>query len=88
MSERRVRKRRAVPVHNRLVQETLIPAEPDIAGQAAADEVASGAEVAYRSELARWPQRWRERWGRRANALEDQGMGWRAAELRAFAEVG
>jgi len=41
----------------------------------------------YRVALANWPDEWRERWGHRANALEDQGLGWRAAETLAFLEI-
>jgi len=37
--------------------------------------------------LATWPDRWRERWGRRSNALEDEGLTWRDAERRAFDET-
>ena len=41
----------------------------------------------YRSVLASWPDEWRERWGRRANDLEEAGLSWRDAEGRAFLEV-
>jgi len=41
----------------------------------------------YRAALAQWPDPWRERWGRRANALEETGLRWREAETRAFAEI-
>jgi hypothetical protein len=41
----------------------------------------------YRMVLAGWPDAWRERWGRRANALEEEGLAWRDAEGRAFVEV-
>ena len=41
----------------------------------------------YRTALANWPDEWRERWGYRANALEEQGLGWQDAESRAFFEV-
>ncbi len=41
----------------------------------------------YRGVIAGWPQGWRERWGRRANELEDAGLSWRDAEARAFVEV-
>lgn len=41
----------------------------------------------YRMVLAAWPDEWRERWGRRANDLEDAGLSWRDAEGRAFLEV-
>lgn len=41
----------------------------------------------YRQVLATWPDDWRERWGRRANELEESGLPWRDAEGRAFVEV-
>ena len=41
----------------------------------------------YRMVLANWPDNWRERWGLRANQLEDEGLGWRDAEVRAFVEI-
>ena len=41
----------------------------------------------WRKRLADWPDDWRERWGLRANELEDAGLAWRDAEARAFAEV-
>ncbi len=41
----------------------------------------------YRTVLANWPDDWRERWGRRANDLEDSGLSWRDAEGRAFLEI-
>jgi hypothetical protein len=41
----------------------------------------------YRSVVAGWPVEWRERWGRRANALEENGLSWRDAETQAFVEV-
>ncbi|MDR3638404.1 MAG: hypothetical protein P4L84_31665 [Isosphaeraceae bacterium] len=40
-----------------------------------------------RMALARWPDEWRERWGRRANALEDTGLPWHEAEAQAFVEI-
>jgi hypothetical protein len=42
---------------------------------------------AYRGVLATWPEDWRERWGRRANELEEAGLHWRDAEAQAFVEV-
>ena len=42
---------------------------------------------AYRGVVAGWPEDWRERWGRRANELEEAGLSWRDAEAQAFAEV-
>ena len=41
----------------------------------------------YRMVLVSWPDEWRERWGCRANALEDAGLSWRDAEGRAFLEI-
>ena len=42
---------------------------------------------AYRGVVAGWPEDWRERWGRRANELEDAGLSWRDAEAQAFVET-
>jgi hypothetical protein len=42
---------------------------------------------AYRGVVAGWPEDWRERWGRRANELEEAGLSWRDAEAQAFVEV-
>lgn len=42
---------------------------------------------AYRGVLAGWPQDRRERWGRRANELEESGLSWRDAEAQAFVEI-
>jgi hypothetical protein len=42
---------------------------------------------AYRGVVAGWPQDWRERWGRRANELEEAGLSWRDAEAQAFVET-
>jgi hypothetical protein len=42
---------------------------------------------AYRGVVAGWPEGWRERWGRRANELEESGLSWRDAEAQAFVEV-
>ncbi|WP_337177616.1 hypothetical protein [Paludisphaera sp.] len=43
--------------------------------------------LAYRSVVAAWSLESRERWGRRANELEDHGLSWRDAETQAFVEV-
>jgi hypothetical protein len=37
--------------------------------------------------LASWGIPWRQRWGRRADALRDEGLDWRSAERQAFDEV-
>ncbi len=42
---------------------------------------------AYRAVVAGWPESWRERWGRRANDLEEAGLSWRDAEAQAFVET-
>lgn len=39
------------------------------------------------AELAGWPAEWRERWGRRANALEAEGVAFPDSERRAFEEI-
>ena len=42
----------------------------------------------HRLVLATWPVEWRERWGHRANELEEQErLSWRNAEGRAFVEL-
>jgi hypothetical protein len=43
--------------------------------------------LAYRGVVAEWPVELRERWGHRANALEESGLTWRDAETQAFVEV-
>jgi hypothetical protein len=43
--------------------------------------------LAYRGVVADWPVELRERWGQRANALEEGGLSWRDAEAQAFVEV-
>lgn len=43
--------------------------------------------LAYRGVVAEWSLEDRERWGRRANELEDTGLSWRDAETQAFVEV-
>jgi hypothetical protein len=43
--------------------------------------------LAYRAVIAGWSIESRERWGRRANELEDAGLAWRDAEAQAFVEV-
>jgi hypothetical protein len=41
----------------------------------------------YRKVIANWSDDWRERWGHRANSLEDLGLAWRDAEAQAFIDV-
>lgn len=43
--------------------------------------------LAYRGVVAGWPLESRERWGLRANELEDAGLSWRDAETQAFVEI-
>jgi hypothetical protein len=43
--------------------------------------------LAYRKVIAEWPLEFREQWGRRANALEENGLSWRDAETQAFVEI-
>jgi len=43
--------------------------------------------LAYRGVVAEWSLEDRERWGRRANELEETGLAWRDAETQAFVEV-
>lgn len=43
--------------------------------------------LAYRGVVAEWPIDLREKWGRRANELEEGGLSWRDAETQAFVEV-
>lgn len=41
----------------------------------------------WRELLAKWPDDWRERWGLRANQLEEQGADWIEAERQAMNET-
>jgi hypothetical protein len=49
-------------------------------------EVASAA-LLWRKTVATWTTDQREAWGRRANALEAEGIGWREAEEAAYREI-
>ena len=40
----------------------------------------------WRGIVAHWPLKSRQQWGDRANQLQDQGLDWKMAELRAFEE--
>jgi hypothetical protein len=42
----------------------------------------------WRAILPRWPTDAREKWGRRADQLEDEGVAWPESERRAFEELG
>ncbi len=44
-------------------------------------------KLPWREPLARWPDEWRERWGRRANDLEAAGVDWVEAEKLAWNET-
>src|SRR5512144_989443 len=44
-------------------------------------------EYPWREELPRWPDDWRERWGRRANELDEAGVPHPDDERHAYAEV-
>jgi hypothetical protein len=44
------------------------------------------ADRSWRRIVARWPVEWRERWGRRANELQDRGEPWDTAEWIAYGE--
>jgi len=52
-----------------------------------AERVGEVKPLPYRQVLATWSDGWRERWGRRANELEESGLSWRDAEGRAFVET-
>jgi hypothetical protein len=41
----------------------------------------------WRAIVARWPLDRRQRWGDRANELQDAGFGWKEAESVAFEEI-
>jgi hypothetical protein len=41
----------------------------------------------WRQLLPNWPDAWRERWGLRANELEESGLGWVEAERQAWDET-
>jgi DNA modification methylase len=45
------------------------------------------ADRGWRRAVATWPVEWRERWGRRANELQDHGEPWDASEWIAFNEL-
>jgi hypothetical protein len=44
-------------------------------------------ELPWRRRLPKWPDEWRERWGLRANELEESGLGWIEAEKQAWNET-
>jgi hypothetical protein len=94
----RMRARRGVEGRAREIQGVFcmpgLEEEPDPeskateAGRIGAVSVAPEVKpLPYRVVVAGWPEPWRERWGRRANELEEDGLSWRDAEGRAFVEV-
>jgi hypothetical protein len=88
VNETRVGRRRVAGERNCLVQGTFgLVARDPVEFDVLLGGRIEGEGRPYRAILAAWPNRWRERWGRRANALEDQGLSWRAAEVLAFVEV-
>ncbi|MEJ7637921.1 MAG: hypothetical protein WKF75_08060 [Singulisphaera sp.] len=44
-------------------------------------------DLPWRQILPTWSVDRREQWGRRANALQVEGLAWHDAEARAFAEL-
>jgi hypothetical protein len=60
--------------------EPASPAGPDGPGPPPADR-------GWRQAVATWPVEWRERWGRRANELQDRGEPWNVAEWIAYSEL-
>lgn len=70
------------------IQKMLSLRDPEVTGdrQALSAPVYTGPPPC-RAALAHWPDEWRERWGRLANALEESGLNWQEAEARAFVEV-
>lgn len=48
---------------------------------------APNAALGWRRRLEKWPDEWRERWGLRANLLEEQGLHWIEAEKQAWNET-
>jgi hypothetical protein len=69
------------------LQPETSPAPGGESGPAAGEGEEMPGPLPYRGVVARWPDFWRERWGRRANGFEESGLGWRDAEVRAFVEV-
>jgi hypothetical protein len=55
------------------------PAEPE--------EPGAFSRLFWRGTIARWPIDRRQKWGDRANELQDAGFGWKEAERVAFEEL-
>ena len=81
-----VRKRNARR-KNRKVQRTFLGIETEVDEDGEEFPVLDFKSFPYRTALANWPDEWRERWGHRANALEERGMSWQDAEAQAFFEI-
>jgi hypothetical protein len=68
-----------------------VPSGTDTAKSApSAEPIGPGpppADRSWRWIVALWPVEWRERWGRRANELQDRGEPWDHAEWIAFNEL-
>jgi hypothetical protein len=89
VNDSRPRVRKSAPRRSRKVQKTFtaLLSPPDEETSEAAFPAIDFKTFPYRVALANWPDEWRERWGHRANALEDDGLSWREAESRAFFEI-
>lgn len=88
MSDSRSPMRKSAKRRGRKVQGTLLELlHPSDESAAEAFAALDTKTFPYRTALANWPDEWRERWGHRANALEDEGLDWQEAESRAFFEV-
>ncbi|QEH34758.1 hypothetical protein OJF2_33000 [Aquisphaera giovannonii] len=83
--------RRAEPARSARSARPRRPARPAPPRPVKRDEPPRPAPIfhplAYRSVLAGWPIEHRERWGLRANELEETGLSWRDAETQAFVEA-
>lgn len=78
-----VRSKASLPAWTKATQSPLvISVEPEFV-----EVREKPSSLPWRRQLAGWSDEWRERWGHRANALEDQGLGWRDAEEAAFIET-
>ena len=64
---------------------SMMARTPEARAQRLRDRPAS--HVPWRSVVARWPIDRRQKWGDRANQLQDAGLGWKDAERVAFHEL-
>jgi hypothetical protein len=76
-----------VQVKSPPVPKTETPADFGLPAVKSAAPAAVFHPLAYRGVVAEWTVELRERWGRRANELEESGLSWRDAETQAFVEV-